>query len=261
MSRESNCRCLLCGMERHLDGKFTTARGLDTYRQYIRFSPALSTFLSARDLITYLHTDDQVNNGHHSKDQILAELLGSVTANRNAATARDLLLLAFVPMLHSVSRNIATRSPALPADDIAQHVVTVFLGILRSAEFSGRDSHIAFAIARLLRRNAFTWAERECRGWAHGSTGDGISEVSVQDSCQPIERAALLRHFLARCHERGVLSRAELELLVQSKLDDPHNADYSNASRQRMKRLLGKLRREAQRRNQLRRADLQLRLF
>jgi hypothetical protein len=261
MSRESHCRCLLCGMERHLAEHFAGSVGQETYRQFATFSPVLSAFPAASDLISYLHTVQTEGNGTHAKDGILAELLRGTTGNGRSTTSQELLLWAFVPMLHRISRQVITRSPALAPDDVAQHVVSAILESFGSPEFAGRDSHLAFAIARLLRRNAFAWAEREGRGARLGFGGiDSLERASHRDGPQPVEREAFLRHFLDRCRRQGVLSAEDLELLVQFKLDELPSAEYSNASRQRMKRLLAKLRRAAKR---PRRGndDRQLRLF
>jgi len=73
--------------------------------------------------------------------------------------------------------------------------------------------------------------------------------IELEDS---FERYALLRHFLHRCLTKGVLADAELDLLIQFKLDGNSgeelaalNGSSSNAVRQRFKRLLAKLRRLA----------------
>jgi hypothetical protein len=262
MSRESLCRCLLCGMERRLTEQFSGDAGRETYQQFATLSPALSAFPAASDLISYLHTVQIDGNGIHSKDGILAELLRGTTGNGRSATSRELLLLAFVPMLHRISRQVITRSPYLAPDDVAQHVVTALLESFDAPEFAGRDSHLAFAIARLLRRNTFAWAERETRSAMPGFTGIDSLERSGDDGLsQPIERAAFLRHFLDRCRQRGVLSEDDLELLWQFKLDQLPSAQYSNASRQRMKRLLAKLRRAARRPRRKKFDDGQLQLF
>jgi len=261
MNRESRCRCLLCGMERHLTEQFAGPEGQNTYRQFTSFSPLLSTFPTAADLISYLHTEHSAGNGIPSKDGILAELLRGTTNNGQSSTSRELLLLAFVPMLHRISRQVITRCPTLQPDDVAQHVVTALLESFGSPEFAGRDSHLAFAIARFMRRNAFAWAEREIRGQGHGSDVIDLDCAPHHNGAQPIERSALLRHFLDRCRQRRILSGEELELLVQFKLDESPGADYSNASRQRMKRLLGKLRRAAKRPRRPKVDDRQLRLF
>jgi hypothetical protein len=257
-----NCRCLLCVMERHLTEQFAERAGWESYRKFAAFSSTLSPFPAASDLISYLHSEQSTGNGTSSKDGILAELLRGACGNGRSATAQELLLWAFVPMLHRISRQILTRSPALASDDVGQHVVTALLESFGSPELAGRDSHLAFAIARLLRRNAFAWAERESRGTMLGLGGSDVLERAPNgNGPQPIERGALLHHFLERCQRRGVLSGEDLELLVQFKLDGLPNAEYSNASRQRMKRLLVKLRRAARRPRRTKFDERQLRLF
>jgi hypothetical protein len=145
---------------------------------------------------------------------------------------------------------------------VAQHLVAALLESFGSAEFVGRDSHVAFAVARLLRRNAFAWAERESRSALYGfGASESLERTPDGHGPQPIERAALLRHFLDRCRQRGVLAGEDLELLVQFKLGELPDADCSNASRQRMKRLLAKLRLAARRPRRPRFDDRQLRLF
>lgn len=169
------------------------------------------------------------------------------------AALRDLLLLAFIPMLHSTSRRVAVRYPSLSTDDIAQHAIATLLETLGSAEFCARSSHVAFAISRMLKRNTFEWAERECRSPVSGTSSKTFSEAPPTcETPEPIERTVLLRHFLHRCQQRGLLTGEDLGLLVQFKLDATRDrrpsrpaAVYSNALRQRMKRLLGKLRRIA----------------
>jgi hypothetical protein len=262
MNRESHCRCLLCRMERHLTEQFAGLQGQDAYGQFTSSSPVLSAFPAASDLISFLHTEHSAENGGHSKDGILAELLHGTTNHGRSRTSRELLLLAFVPMLHRISRQVVKRCPGLLSDDVEQHVVTMLLESFAFPEFAGRDSHIAFAIARLLRRNAFAWAKRESRDYVDGfDRVETLERAPHGDDPQPIERAALLRHFLDRCRQRGVLSGEDLELLVQFKLDELPAADYSNASRQRMKRLLAKLRRAAKRPRPPKLDDLQSRLF
>ena len=150
-----SCRCLLCVMERHLTEQFAGRAGRETYREFVTFSPALSAFPAAADLISYLHTVQTERNGTQSKDGILAELLREAAGNGRSATAQELLLWAFVPMLHRISRQVVTRCPALPPDDVAQHVVAALLESFGSPEFARRDSHLAFAISRFMRRNAF----------------------------------------------------------------------------------------------------------
>lgn len=268
MSRESTCRCLICALERSLTAQLAERHHEKRYQQFAESRSLLSAFPSASDLIAYLHTSRKANNGAHAADRILAELLQTMATDGDVAALRDLLLLAFIPTLHSTSRRVAARYPLLSTDDIAQHAVTSLLQTLGSPEFNGRSSHVAFAISRILKRNAFEWAERECRSPVYGAARETFSDApSSYDTPEPIERAVLLRHFLHRCHQRGLLTGEDLNLLVQFKLDarDAKSggsaALYSNAARQRMKRLLGKLRRIAQTQRDGQQDDAQLRLF
>jgi hypothetical protein len=256
MSRDSNCRCLVCGMERHLEDHFAAPRGQEECRRLARSSFSLSVFPDAFGLVGYLHSYQM--NGNPAKDPILIELLQKMASG--APAVQELLLLAFVPVLHSVVRHVATRYPALPSDDIAQHTVTAFLELCGSPECLALASHVAFAMARLLRRNAFAWAERESRACAVEPSDEEDFGAAMRESHNPVEQAIVLRHFLDRCHQRGVISGEDLELLVQVKLEESPAREYSNASRQRMKRLVGKLRRAAKPRRKFH-DDRQLRLF
>ena len=269
MSRESTCRCLICALERSLTSELTERPRQERYEQFADSRSLLSAFPSASDLIAYLHTCRNTGNGVDSTDRILSELLQTTAGDGDVAALRDLLLLAFIPMLHSTSRQVAARYPSLLSDDIAQHTVASLLQTLASPEFYSRSSHVAFAISRILKRNAFEWAKRECRSPVYGATRETYSDApSTHDTPEPVERAVLLRHFLHRCQQRGLLTGEDLELLVQFKLDAARDAKpggpaavYSNASRQRMKRLLGKLRRIARTPPGGKQNDVQLHLF
>jgi hypothetical protein len=250
MSRESTCRCLICGLERSLTEQLSEEGRNERYRQFAGSRSLLSAFPVVSDLIAYLRTCRSAGNGAHLADGILAELLQTNAIEANAPPLLDLLLLAFIPTVHSTSRQVAIRYPSLSTDDIAQHVVVSLLQILRSPEFYGRNSHVAYAISRSLKRNTFEWADRECRSPVYHASMETMLDASATiDSAQPVERSALLRHFLYSCQQRGLLSGEDIELLVQFKLDSGRDtkpgspaAEYSNASRQRMKRLMRKLR-------------------
>jgi hypothetical protein len=249
MSRESSCRCLICGLERNLTRQLSEEDRRERYRQFAGSRSLLSAFPVVSDLIAYLRTCRSAGNGTHPADRILAELLQTSASEGSAPTFRDLLLLLFIPTVHSTSRQVAARYPSLSSDDIAQHVVVALLEILGSPEFHGRNSHVAYAISRVLKRNAFEWADRECRLPVRSESQETLCDSSATfDSAEPLERSALLRHFLYRCRQRGLLDDKDLELLVQFKLDAAQDkkrcpaSEYSNASRQRMKRLMHKLR-------------------
>jgi hypothetical protein len=81
--------------------------------------------------------------------------------------------------------------------------------------------------------------------------GDAFPPLVIEE---PFERYAQLRHFLHRCASRGDLTDSDLNLLIQFKLEGASNGEVlyapnghssSNAARQKLKRLLAKLRRLA----------------
>jgi hypothetical protein len=163
-----------------------------------------------------------------------------------------LLVLAFLPMLHHTVRRVARHQPALSPDDIAQQALSTLLQFLRSEQLRTRTSHFAFVISRTVKRQMFEWASREGAIYRARTAVDGeiLGSMTVEES---FERYALLRHFLHRCVTKGLLTGSELDLLIQFRLDG-NNGDHpaggpaansSNAARQRMKRLLAKLRRLA----------------
>lgn len=250
MIRNSMCRCLICGLERSLMEQLAEGAPSEHYRRFAGSHSLLSAFPAISDLLAYLHSARGAGNGSYSADEILAKLLRTVAIDGDAGTLRDLLLLAFIPTLHSTCRQVASRYSSLSPSDIAQHVVASLLQIFGVPEFYARSTHVAFAISRILKRNAFEWAERECRSPLHGVASETLSDTpSSDDTAEAVERAAMLRHFLYRCQQRGLLTDEDIELLVQFKLDASRDAMpggpaavYSNASRQRMKRLLQKLR-------------------
>ena len=256
-----NCRCLLCLMERDFMEQYAGRAGREAYEKFAVNFPALSSFPAASDLICFLHTEQSAGNDTPSKNRILAELIHAA-GNGRASPSQELLLWTFVPMLHRVSRQVFLRFPTLAADDVSQHLITAFLESLGSREFAGSESHLAFGLTRLLRRNAFTWAERESRIASLSSPAiDLLVQVPGGEGPGPIERAALLQHFLDRCRRVGLLNEKDLTLLAQFKLDEFPDARHSNASRQRIKRLLAKMRRAARRPRRAKLDTRQLRLF
>jgi hypothetical protein len=253
MSRESTCRCLICDLERTLSTEISSHTFKECYRLFVYSRALLSTFPSVSDLLSFLHTRKS-NNGIVDSDGILRELLRTAATEPDFAALRDLVLLAFIPLLHSTYRQVARRYRSFSSEDVAQHVVTFLLQILARPEFYRRSSYVAFHISRLLKRHSFEWARRETRATAPCEFDEtSLGSSFFDDASKSIERIAILRHFLSRCVERGWLTNAELDLLIQFKLDAARDrmpggpaAIYSNAMRQRMKRVLRKLRQIAQ---------------
>jgi hypothetical protein len=180
-----------------------------------------------------------------SSDAILSAMLRAKETFRNGIVER-LIILAFLPCMHASLRHVTRRNPHLSPDDASQQALQSLLRFLESEQLRTRQTFLGFAISRRVKRAIFEWAEHETRARVFEPEGDILDFDSPQDS---VERLAILRHFLDRAVRRGVLSDDELNLLVQFKLENgsengiPENS--SNAHRQRLKRLLSKLRRIA----------------
>jgi len=170
----------------------------------------------------------------------------------NPRLVETFLVLAFLPMLHHTIRRVGKHQPTLSADDITQQALTILLQFLRSEQLRLRASHFAFAISRAVKRRMFEWASRE--GSVNGAraevNGEFFAALTIEE---PYERHVLLCHFLDRCVAKGLLTDAEVDVLIQFKLEGGNESleangsreNSSNAARQRMKRLVAKLRRLA----------------
>jgi hypothetical protein len=252
MRTRSACRCLLCQLEVHLGQQLHELGHAKSYCEVAQSSLLLSGFPNAFALTAHLRSCRSNGSGSHPADAVLFELFQLRQKLKTDALLRDILLLAFIPVLHATSRQIAKQYPSVPSDDAAQHLVATFLEALDSNLLHGRNSHLAFVLSRMVRRNVFDWAKRECRIPGSAERDDPLPEpASALGIPESLESAALLRHFLFRCERQGLLSEADLELLVHIKLQASRSEAgqtslvYSNALRQKMKRLLRKLRHAA----------------
>lgn len=249
----SNCDCLICRLEISLIAELADNQSVEMFRQFAASRPALSGFPTALELIQHLHhPENQIPNP--SSDEILVELLRPGIQSRFWPMWQRLFLLVFVPTIHRTTRQITMSFPSLARDDVAQHLITVLLEALFSDELRSRRTHLAFAIARMMRRRAFQWAIRESRGFAPGET-DGTTAACHESRLdeEHSRPSILLAQFLDNCQRRGWLSPEERELLTQCKLEGiscpelaRRNGHTAVAIQHRIQRLLEKLRRIAQ---------------
>jgi hypothetical protein len=242
MSPGPTCGCTLCHIEICLLRDLAPREG-ELFADLAE-SEQLRRYSSVSELLSLLRTSPA---GARS-DEMLRGLL-NVRAVR-PAFIESLLVLAFVPMLHRTIRRAASYQPALAEEDITQQTLAFLVQFLRSQELQVRHSHFAFAISRAVKRQVFEWARRE--GTKERLLDRGPNNFSALALEEPLERHAQLRHFLHRCVTKGHLTGAELDLLIQFKLEGTNDEDFdfangtsSNAVRQRLKRLLTKLRRLA----------------
>jgi len=252
MKAGSSCNCLICRLEASLVAELSDRRTEEEFRSFTASSQTLSVFPTAVELILHLHRQ-QDHEQNSSSDQILLEVLGRSGDALLQPMGQRLLLLVFVPTIHRTTTQITIAFPALARDDTAQHLFTVLLETLLSSELQSRRSHLAFTIARKIRRSAYRWAIRESRTSLRNDM-DGTpatlpdSEVSGQDSRSSI----LLEKFLDDCQRGGWLSAEERELLTQFKLEGSSGQELARRSghsavaiRHRIQRLLDRLRRIA----------------
>jgi DNA-directed RNA polymerase specialized sigma24 family protein len=252
MKAGSSCDCLICRLEASLVAELSDRHKQEEFRLFTASSQTLSVFPTAVELILHLHRQ-QDHEQNSSSDQILLEVLGRSGDALLHAMGQRLLLLVFVPTIHRTTTQITIAFPALTRDDTAQHLFTVLLEILPSSELQSRRSHLAFTIARKIRRSAYRWAIREARTSLRNEIDRTPatfpdSKVSGEDSRSNI----LLRKFLDDCQRRGWLSAEERELLTQFKLEGTSGQELALRSghsvvaiRHRVQRLLDRLRRIA----------------
>jgi DNA-directed RNA polymerase specialized sigma24 family protein len=240
----ATCNCALCSIEERLLRDLTFSESTAFY-ELLSASNNLRQFPSVSALLLHLRTSPAAAKS----DQLVRELFAARATN--PVFVESLLVLVFLPMLHGTIRRVAKQQPALLAEDISQQALVVLLQFLRSHELRTRQSHFAFAISRTVKRQVFKWANRE--GGRNGTVNGTAELLAALTVDEPLERHALLRHFLYRCVTKGLITEPELNLLIEFKLEGTtgnelceSNGTSSNALRQRLKRLLGKLRRLAQ---------------
>jgi hypothetical protein len=242
MNERPNCRCSLCLIEEKLRAELVDPQNQKCQQILLRSAPHLTVFRTAEELLAHL----QSLNGNASSDPLLVDLLDA-RALSPGSVADSVFVLLFLPALHSTVRRVRKRYPALSREDAAQHALAALFEYLASARLAARETYLAFAIARKVRRATFEWAAREAKSPLEAPRSDDPRDTnSFESAADSFERAALLRHFFGRAVEGGTLTPDELDLLIQFKLEGgAEDGAFSNAARQRLKRLLGKLRRLA----------------
>jgi len=253
MVAAAKCKCHICRLETNLIAELSLEAISAQYRQLVDSSLVLSGFPTPLHLIQHLHFPD-VEGQHSSSDDILLELLRLGIAPLLRQLWHCLLLLVFIPTIHRTTSQLSATFPSLARDDIAQHLIAVLLDFLRSRELHSRRSHLAFTIARRLRRSAFRWAIHESRIAAiEERDGPPTMHPSPDVSGDLFHASVLLRQFLDDCEHKGWLTSAERQMLTESKIEghscrelSQRNGDSPVAIQHRIHRLIDRLRRLAQ---------------
>jgi len=252
MMAGSDCDCLICRLEENLVNELSHDTGLEEYRLWAASTQLLSTFPTASELVGYLHRQ-QNDRGNSSVDEILLHLVGAGTNGTLHPIRERIVLLVFVPTIHRTTTQISAVFPLLGREDTAQHLFATLLDFLHSQELRLRRSHLAFAVARKMRRSAFRWAIREFRlDFPNDSDAAPAAAERIPQSGDGSHAGVLLAKFLDDCERRGWLSQEERQLLTQFKVEGVSSTELARLSRQsvgaieqRIHRLLEKLRRIA----------------
>ena len=237
-----HCDCLVCRVEKHLIEELGEECAAEEFSRG-RFP---SDFRSPLDLVHRLHRPE-ISSCAPATDRLLARLVAEHTEAPAGSLWQRLLLLVFVPTIHRTASQVALAFPSLARDDISQHSLTAFLEFLGSSDLRRRTTHVAFTVARHLRRRVFRWAIHERRLATPENREDKLAEEVDERGILGPE--AILETFLDTCEVSGWLSRDERRLLMEykvgrvgsSELGRRHGAS-SSACRHRVHRILERLR-------------------
>jgi DNA-directed RNA polymerase specialized sigma24 family protein len=252
MMAGSSCDCPICRLEESLIDELSQEKGREEYGVWARSSEVLAGFATASELVGHLHRQsDDRNSG---VDRVMVELVRAGARERLEPIAQSLLLLVFVPTIHRTASQISTTFPLLNREDTAQHLFTALLEFLHSQELRAQRSHLAFVVARRMRRSAFRWAIRESRlGPPTDRDQTPNPSEETEERRDESHAGVLLSKFLDDCQSRGWLSQEERQLLTRFKLEGLSGAEIGRRSghsavaiRHRIQRLLDRLRRVAQ---------------
>lgn len=245
MPGSRHCGCTICFIERSLEEHLGTLTARDAYAALLVDRPALASFHDASSLLVHLRSLRNVNGSGKASDEIFRALRQGL--GKASGITEVLLLLALVPVLHATVSSFARARPMLDREDLAQQAIAILTAIVHSEDWRRHKTHLAFALARELRRAVSLWVQTEVRLLPEPLNGSALEHsISAADL---FERDVQLKHFLTRSLRNGALDEDDLRLLVDFKLEGRIEAQrkgpVSNAVRQRMKRLLAKMRRQA----------------
>ena len=254
MGKHQHCTCTICDIEKCIGLELALPEVHQIYRQIAAEKPLLAGFPTVFHLVASIHGCRNAKDGATFSDLILAQLLSGQTVANHWEYLEKVLLLVFIPTAHAAVRHVSYHYQFLAREDISQVALITLIQCLRSRTWQAQRSHFGFVVARKLRRSLFRWARREFQSTSQfvaQHIGDGFSFTQTAD--ESFERHAILRHFLNLCQQRAYLTPDEINLLIDLKLEETIDAGVSgptgqtsNPFRQRVKRLMTKLRRLAQ---------------
>jgi hypothetical protein len=251
-SQRTGCKCVVCKLSAALRGDLESIDRSRSSAPESHTRGEAPRIEDARLILARLRGVGREDGP--AADRIFKRLLEADTDGKPQGSVEKILLLAFLSAVHRTVSTVTAFHPSLSRDDASQHALLVVLRLLRSRTWRNQRSHFAFTLVQRLKRELFLWAQREARTLP-AARCDELECMRAVDSANAnsFERLALLHHFLNKCQRDGAISEEDLNLLVQIKLESGFrpvpgngNGNKSNAGRQKMKRLVAKLRRLAQ---------------
>ena len=254
MGKHSHCTCTICDVEKYFRKELELQESHVRYRQLVAYNSFLDRFPTAPDLVAKVHTWRDARDGHRLSDRIFLGLLRSPVTPHDWDYVERILILLFTPTAHAVVRQVSSHYQFLPRQDLSQLALITLIQCLRSKSWQSQQSHFGYTVARSLRRSLFQWAREEFQSTSQFAAQKLREEFQLNQTAEEsFERNAILRHFLALCQEKAYLTIGELNLLIDLKLEETIDAGISGPSgrtsnpfRQKVKRLMTKLRRVAQ---------------
>ena len=226
MSKENNCRCVVCDVERNLLNSLNSQTARTHFQALARNHAVLKHFESPADVIAQLHEHEQVELVNHKAwNGILHALVDSIADGTAEDIGQQLLLLAYMPAIHKVHREVCQKFPGLCPEDIAQQAAVCFLETARSPEIQSLNGHLPAALARRFRQSLFRWAIGELRqSLPLEEIADNIPETQARN----FEEGVVLEQLLSKAQRMGVLSASECELVRKFHCDGFHRNELGS---------------------------------
>ena len=220
MQKESNCRCVVCQVERSLLNSLSTQTARTHFQALARNHSILNHFDSPADVIAKLHEHERVELVNHKAwNGILHALVDSIADGTAEEIGQQLLLVAYAPAIHKVYREACQKFPGLCSEDIAQQALLCLLETARSPEMQTLNGHLPAALARRFRQSLFRWAISEL---PQSLPLEEIAANIPGTDAHNFEEGVLLEQLLSKAQRMGILSTSECELVRKFHCDGFH---------------------------------------
>ncbi len=219
MTKESNCKCVVCQVEQGLLDSLSTQVARTHFQALARNYPILNHFDSPADVIARLHEHERAETDNHNAwNGILDALVNAIADGATEDIGQQLLLAAYAPAIHKTCSDIGARFPQLSPEDIAQQASLLFLQTAKLPMMLRQNGHLQLALVRNFRKEMLRWALRETRASSVFEDGPGESAPEPLSEATS-EPTVLLDKVLKQALRNGLLSPAEYELLLTLKCE------------------------------------------